>query len=69
MAPIEAPALPYPDRTKPFILQTAATEEALSVVLLQEVQGNLHPIAYASRVLSPVEKAFDSCTRHLLSVH
>lgn len=64
-----APALRNPDRSQPFILQTAATEEALSAVLLQEVQGSLRPIAYASRVLSPVEKAFDSCTRHLLAVH
>jgi len=66
---VKAPALRNPDRTQPFILQRAATEEALSTVLLQDVQGNLRPIAYASRVLSPVEKTFDSCTRHLLSVH
>ena len=66
---IQAPALRNPDRSQPFVLQTAATEEALSAVLLQEVQGSLRSIAYASRVLSPVEKAYDSCTKHLLSVH
>lgn len=34
---IQAPALRNPDRSQPFILQTTATEEALSV-LLQDVQ-------------------------------
>ncbi len=61
MALTEDPALRNPDRTRAFILQTAATEKALSTVIIQEVQGNLCPNAYASRVLSPVVKAFDSC--------
>lgn len=43
---IETSALRNPDRSQPFSLQ------ALSAVLLQEVQVNFGPIAYASKVSS-----------------
>ncbi|KAL7838302.1 hypothetical protein AOLI_G00267060 [Acnodon oligacanthus] len=66
---INAPTLKIPDKIKPFILEAAASDTALSAVLLQEWNEELRPVAYASRLMSPVEIAYDSCTRHLLAVH
>uniref|UniRef100_H3AKR0 Gypsy retrotransposon integrase-like protein 1 n=1 Tax=Latimeria chalumnae TaxID=7897 RepID=H3AKR0_LATCH len=51
------PALMNPDLTAPFHLEVIATEVALAAVLAQEC-----PIAYASRVLTPVE-----CEKNLLA--
>lgn len=52
---IEAPILCYPD----FTLKTDASAYRLGVVLSQlEADGLLHPVAYASRALSPQEKRY-----------
>lgn len=50
------PVLRMPDFTRPFVLQTDASSQALGAVLSQEIDGTRQPVAFASRTLSPQEK-------------
>ena len=56
---IESPILMYPDFNRDFILKTDASAVGLGVVLSQRAEdGKVHPVAYASRSLSPQEKRY-----------
>ena len=50
-----APILLNPDTTKPFILYTDASEQALGAVLLQDQGDGLKPCAYESKKLKDAE--------------
>jgi hypothetical protein len=50
------PLLQCPDFTKPFVLTTDASSEALGAILSQGPIGQDLPIAYASRTLNTAEK-------------
>ena len=53
----EAPILAYPNFKKEFVLETDASLKGLGAVLSQEQEDKrLHPVAYASRVLSAAER-------------
>ena len=53
------PVLAYPDFGKDFVLETDASIRGLGAVLSQkQSDGKLHPIAFASRALSPPEKNY-----------
>ena len=53
----ESPVLRYPDFSGkyPFHVYTDASSRALGAVLHQEFEDGSHPVAYASRVLTPSE--------------
>ena len=54
-----SPVLCYPTFNQSFILETDASQQGLGAVLSQEqADGKLHPVAYASRALSPAEKRY-----------
>jgi hypothetical protein len=63
-----APLLQYPDFTKPFVLTTDASNEALGAVLSQGPVGSDLPIAYASRTLIGPEKDYSTIDKELLSI-
>jgi len=51
----DTPVLAYADFSRPFLLQTDASTSGLGAILSQEVEGTWHPIAFASRGLTPSE--------------
>jgi hypothetical protein len=51
----QPPVLCMADFSKPLVLQTDASGQALTAVLLQEVEGGRKAVAYASRTLSAQE--------------
>ena len=56
-----APILAFVDYTKPFLLETDASKEGLEAVLLQkQADGQYHPVACGSRVLTSHKKNYHS---------
>lgn len=55
---VSAPILAFPDCTKPFVLDTNASESGLAVVPSQEHEGEEQVVAYVSRVLSKAETKY-----------
>ena len=66
---ISAPVLGYPRFDAPFVLETDASIDGLGAVLSQtQEDGKLHPIAYASRALTPGEKNYGITDLETLAV-
>jgi hypothetical protein len=55
---ITEPLLQYPDFTRPFLLTTDASNEAIGAVLSQGPVGKDLPLGYASRTLNNAEKNY-----------
>ena len=54
---VNGPILAYPSFNREFLLETDASMQGLGAVLLQVQDDGLpHPVAYASRALTPAEK-------------
>ncbi|ODM87732.1 Retrovirus-related Pol polyprotein from transposon 17.6 [Orchesella cincta] len=47
-----------PDMNKPFIIQTDASDLGYGAILIQENNGDRHPIWFASRALKPAETKY-----------
>nr|KAG5692640.1 hypothetical protein BaRGS_003530 [Batillaria attramentaria] len=62
------PVVCLPDLHQPFTLQTDASDVGLGAVLLQERDGQLQPVMYASRKLSDAEKRYAVIERECLAV-
>jgi len=62
------PLLQYPDFSKPFILTTDASNDALGAIISQGEIGRDLPIAYASRTLSKAERNYPTVEKELLAV-
>ena len=66
---ITPPVLAYPSFDRDFTLETDASLQGLGAVLSQKQEdGKLHPIAFASRALSPAEKNYSSTELETLAV-
>ncbi|KAJ7943087.1 Retrotransposon protein, putative, Ty3-gypsy subclass [Quillaja saponaria] len=64
LAMINDPVLALPDISKPFEVQTDASDYALGGVLLQES----HPVAYESHKLSQAERRYTAQEKEMLAV-
>jgi len=62
------PILKLPDIQGKFILRTDASERGLGVVLLQEEEGQILPVAYASRKLLPREQVLATIEKECLAL-
>jgi len=62
------PVLKTPDWSKPFVMHTDASGYALGVVIAQEHEDGMHPIAFHSRSLLPAEKNYDVHDKELAGV-
>ena len=63
-----APVLVYPDFSKPFIVDTDASNGAVGGVLSQIRDGKEHPVAYCSRTLTKCERNYSTTRKELLAV-
>ena len=67
---ISAPVLTYPDFTRPFILCTDASDDALGAVLEQaDEQGKLHPIGFYSRPLRGAERNYTVTEKEAFAIY
>jgi hypothetical protein len=62
------PLLQYPDFSKPFILTTDASNDALGAVLSQGDIGRDLPVAYASRKLGKAKRNYSTVEKELLAI-
>ena len=60
--------LVYFNSSKPVTLQVDASQVGLGGVLLQDNNGRLRPVAFASKSLSPAEKTYANIEREMLVV-
>ena len=64
-----APVLIYPDFTKPFIVETDASKDAVAAVLAQrDLNGRLHPCAYVSRTTAEYESRYTATELECLAL-
>ena len=64
----EKPVLKLPDITKQFTLRTDASDTGLGAVLLQEHDGKLFPVSYASRKLLDRERNYSTIEKECLAI-
>lgn len=57
-----------PDLSKEFILPTDASSTCVAAVLMQEHQGMLHPIMYASKQLQPRKGNYSTVEHECLAL-
>lgn len=62
-----APVLASPDFSKPFVIQCDASDTGVGAVLYQECDGLEHPVAYASKSLTAVQRKYTTTEKELLA--
>ncbi len=63
---VTEPVLRLPDISKPFVLRTDASNTGVGAVLLQDHEGQLFPVSYASKKLLQREVAYSTIEKECL---
>lgn len=64
-----APVLVHPDSSKPFMVETDASNYAYGAILSQEqANGKWHPVAYLSKSMTPAERNYTIYDKELLAI-
>ena len=63
-----APILKHADTSRPFVVESDASDFAIGGILSQNYDGVLHPIAYYSRKLSAAEINYEVHDKELLAI-
>ena len=63
-----APVLVQPDPSKPYTIETDASDFAVGYSLLQENEGQMHPIAFEGRKLQGAELRYPVHEKELLAI-
>ena len=62
------PVLRLPDPTKEWVLRTDASDDGIGAVLMQEHEGKLFPVSYASKKLSRAERNYSTIEKECLAI-
>ena len=65
---LQEPVLKLPDLSKPFVLRTDLSGVGVAAVLLQENDGKLYPVGYASKKLNLTEARYPIIEKECLAV-
>ena len=65
---LQPPLLRRPSLHDPYVLQTDWSLQAVAAVLCQVQEGKEHPIAYASKAMTPAEKNYSATEGECLAV-
>lgn len=62
------PIVKAPDLKREFVLRSDASDSCIGAILMQDHDGILHPVSYASRQLQPREKRYSAIERECLAL-
>ncbi|XP_025116167.1 uncharacterized protein LOC112577326 [Pomacea canaliculata] len=62
------PVLQLPDPSKMYVLSTDASDTGIGAVLMQEHEGKLFPVCYASRKLNGAERRYSTIEKECLAI-
>ena len=65
---LKRPILRLPDHSLNFTLRTDASNSGIGAVLMQEHEGKLHPVAYASEKLTNAETRYSTLEKECLAI-
>ena len=64
----QAPVLVHYDMSKPIKLYCDASPYGVGACMMHVIDGKEHPVAYASRTLTPAEKNYAQLEREALAI-
>ena len=68
MKVIQKPILRLPDQSKPYVVRTDASDIGLGAVLMQETDGKLFPVSFASKKLNTTQQKYSVIEKECLAL-